>query len=90
MQMKKRINSLSGGLVEVKLHPKIHDDESDEPTVQFIHQSVNDFLEKDKFQCLLVDSSLNAIVLGHDQLARSYINFLKHHRTLLAQLVRQS
>lgn len=83
VQMQKRINSLSGGLAEVKSRLGRDDDPDD--TVQFIHQSVKDFLVKDRFQCLLVDSSRDAIGLGHNRLARSCINFLKYHQSFLAQ-----
>lgn len=70
MRMKDMTIGLSGGLAEVKLHHEVH-------IVQFIHQSVNDFLLKDGFAWLDQNSSGNAAGRGHDRLAKSCINYLK-------------
>ncbi|CZR52846.1 uncharacterized protein PAC_02723 [Phialocephala subalpina] len=70
VRMKDMAIGLSGGLAEVKLHYKEH-------IIQFIHQSVNDFLLKDGFAWLDNNSAGNAIGRGHDRLARSCINYLK-------------
>jgi ankyrin repeat protein len=78
MQMKDMTIGLSGGLAEVKFHRK-------DPRgfvrevyiVQFIHQSVNDFLLKDGFRLLNQSSAGNAIGQGHDRLAKSCNNYLK-------------
>jgi ankyrin repeat protein len=69
-QMRKRIVSLSGGLAEVKHR-------YDEDTVQFIHQSVNDFLAAAGFRHLDPTSTEDLIGLGHHRLSRSCINYLK-------------
>jgi ankyrin repeat protein len=69
-QMEKRILSLSGGLAEVKHH-------DDEYTVQFIHQSVNDFLTAAGFRYLDPTPTDDLIGLGHHRLSRSCINYLK-------------
>jgi ankyrin repeat domain-containing protein 50 len=82
-RMKKRIVSLTGGLAEVKYHDQSNQGHQD--TVQFIHQSVNDFLSKDKFKCLELDNTKDLIGQGHDRLSRSCINYLQlgevRHRT---------
>lgn len=59
-RMKKLIANLSGGLAEVRHH----DQHSGSPkrVVQFIHQSMNDFLLKDGF--ILLDT------FSHDRFAR--------------------
>ena len=67
IQMKKLVISLTGGLAETQ-HGR----------VQFIHQSVNDFLIKDTFRCLRDPLSSESLVgHGHNRLSRSCINFLK-------------
>jgi hypothetical protein len=71
-EMKKRVKSLSRGLAEIQLHKDI-------PVVQFIHQSVNDFLFDDGLQILfrerweLLDL---AIGLAHNSLSRSCIRYI--------------
>ena len=69
-QMEKRIVSLSGGLAEVKHHKEKY-------TVQFIHQSVNDFLTAAGFRYLDPAASEDLVGLGHRRLSRSCINYLK-------------
>ena len=69
-QMEKRIVSLSGGLAEVKHHEEKY-------TVQFIHQSVNDFLTAAGFRYLDPAASEDLVGLGHHRLSRSCINYLK-------------
>ncbi|KAH0556307.1 hypothetical protein GP486_005765 [Trichoglossum hirsutum] len=70
IQMKKRIIGLSGGLAEVKHHNSVD-------TVQFIHQSVNDFLVTGGFRCLDPTPPRDLIGLGHHRLSKSCINYLK-------------
>jgi ankyrin repeat protein len=70
MRMKDMTIGLSGGLAEVKLHRYKH-------IVQFIHQSVNDFLLKYGFRWLDQNSAGDAIGRGHGRLSRSCINYLK-------------
>ncbi|KAH8744950.1 nb-arc and ankyrin domain-containing protein [Hyaloscypha finlandica] len=71
-EMEKRVKSLSRGLVEIQLHDDI-------PMVQFIHQSVNDFLFDDGLQTLFGErwESLDlAIGLAHNNLSRSCIRYI--------------
>ena len=78
MQMKAMTVGLSGGLAEVKLHRERHRGmETEVQIVQFIHQSVNDFLLKDGFAWLDQNFTGNAIGRGHDRLTKSCINYLK-------------
>ncbi|KAI9780640.1 MAG: hypothetical protein M1839_006581 [Geoglossum umbratile] len=69
-QMRKRTIGLSGGLAEVKYH-------NGADTVQFIHQSVNDFLATGGFRFLDPTSAKDFVGLGHDRLSKSCINYLK-------------
>src|SRR5205814_4077080 len=64
--MEKRIIGLSGGLAEVRHHK-----------VQFIHQSVNDFLTTGGFRYLDPTSNEDLIGLGHHRLSRSCISYLR-------------
>ena len=80
-RMQIQLNSLSGGLVEVKRHGA-------ETTVQFIHQSVNDFLRSQGLKYLTSAATdlqsqppgdLSAdIVIGqsHNRLCKSCLNYL--------------
>lgn len=84
--MQKLVNSLSGGLAEVKNHNHEH-------IVQFIHQSVNDFLLSTGLEFLvskttdvppgqsakeLIQLPTNVIVgQGQDRLSRSCVNYLR-------------
>jgi hypothetical protein len=71
-EMEKRMKSLSRGLAEIQLHDNT-------PVVQFIHQSVIDFLFDDGLQILFGDSweSLDlALGLAHYSLSRSCIRYL--------------
>ena len=83
VRMEKLILSLSGGLVEVKHHEA-------RTTVQFIHQSVNDFLRSSGLNYLVTSStqvtkdgkdltSMTARVIGQsqDRLCKSCINYLR-------------
>ena len=79
-EMEKRVKSLSRGLAEIQLHEDI-------PVVQFIHQSVNDFLFDDGLQILFGESwqSLDlAIGLAHYNLSRSCIRYID-----MEEIVRQ-
>ncbi|KAK0506886.1 hypothetical protein JMJ35_010586 [Cladonia borealis] len=68
-QMKRTVTSLSGGLAETR-------DYQDSQTVQFIHQSVKDYLVRSGLPNL--DSSLSDNVIGrsHFRLSRSCVKFL--------------
>ena len=71
-EMKRRVKSLSCGLAEIREH---HHTE----IVQFIHQSVNDFLVDDGLKVLLGNSwqSMSlAIGSAHHQLSRSCIRYI--------------
>jgi ankyrin repeat protein len=71
-EMEKRVKSISRGLAEIQLH-------DDNPVVQFIHQSVNDFLFDDGLQILSGESwqSLDiAIGSAHYNLSRSCICYI--------------
>ncbi|PMD63252.1 uncharacterized protein K444DRAFT_500500, partial [Hyaloscypha bicolor E] len=71
-EMEKRVKSISRGLAEIQLHDDI-------PVVQFIHQSVNDFLFDDGLQILFRErwESLDlAIGLAHNSLSRSCIRYI--------------
>ena len=82
-RMKRLITSLTGGLAEVKIHNERNKFQttSQLTTVQFIHQSVNDFLGKDRFRCLELSSDKDFIGHGHHRLARSCLNYLKLRET---------
>ena len=79
MRMEKWIKSRSGGLAEVKTHSE--NPYNQKSTVQFIHQSVNDFLGRDKFRCFEPIAAEDLIGQGHHQLARSCINYWKLEET---------
>ncbi|KAM0148092.1 hypothetical protein ACHAPG_010208 [Botrytis cinerea] len=71
--MKRRVVSLSGGLVEFKRHNK-------QEIVQFIHQSVNDFLFQDGLDFLDTMIRGNPIGQGHNHLSvicANYIGMIK-------------
>ncbi|PQE30879.1 ankyrin repeat-containing protein [Rutstroemia sp. NJR-2017a WRK4] len=71
--MRKRVVSLSGGLIEFKQHER-------QQILQFIHQSVNDFLLRDGLEFLDTMSHGNPIGLGHHQLSvicANYIGMIK-------------
>jgi ankyrin repeat protein len=78
-QIESRLRTLSKGLVEIK---EVHDDWYLWPpqslrVVQFIHESVRDFLIH-RNGLLILDSSLGQLIPGksHDLLARACINYL--------------
>jgi hypothetical protein len=83
--MQDRIRSISGGLVEVKPQSQGEDrlgnKRKSSTTVQFIHQSVKDFLTENGVQYLtgVVGKSLddNIFGQGHDYLLRTCVNYLK-------------
>ncbi|KAK8905612.1 hypothetical protein QC760_005536 [Botrytis cinerea] len=71
--MKKRVVSLSGGLVEFKQH-------EEQEIVQFIHQSVNDFLFRGGLDFLDAMICGNPIGQGHNHLSvicANYIGMIK-------------
>ncbi|OCL10292.1 Het-eN, partial [Glonium stellatum] len=67
-QMNNRLKCLSGGLAEVKVH-------KGGPVVQFIHQSVNDYLIEEGLQTLdgSLESKDKSIGHAHSRLSRSCI-----------------
>jgi Ankyrin repeats (3 copies)/Ankyrin repeats (many copies) len=91
-QMQKQLTSWSGGLVEARRH-------SDATTVQFIHQTVNDFLRSQGLPYLASaaidlqprppgDLSTD-IVIGqsHDRLCKSCVNYLRLDEVLQASII---
>src|SRR5271156_3844022 len=70
-KMEKRVKSLSGGLAEVKVH-------ENKLAVQFIHQSVNDYLTKEGLRMLdsLSESEDASIGRAHIRLSRSCIRYI--------------
>lgn len=78
-ELKRRILSLSQGLIEVRTETKTRifgKLVTQLPVVQFIHQSVKDYLLKDGLHLLDDCSSKNVIGRGHLCLSRSSIKFL--------------
>lgn len=79
-RMRKQILSLSGGLAEVfeepDYSPIIHRDSK--MVVQFIHQSVNDFLAQDGFMILDKSAGNDFAGKSHQLLFTSCLNYLKH------------
>lgn len=73
-KMKRQIITLSGGLAEVHYHDR-------HPTVQFIHESVNDFLLKEGFM-FLDPSSQDPVGKGHRQISTSCLNYIKFNDLL--------
>ena len=75
-EMKRTVNSLSGGLAETIVY-------QNQQRVQFIHQSVNDYLIQSGLQNL--DSSLADNVIGrtHLRLSRSCVKYLTLEEVLL-------
>ncbi|KAG9228857.1 hypothetical protein BJ875DRAFT_219133, partial [Amylocarpus encephaloides] len=67
--MVRRIVSLSGGLIESKQHGK-------DQIVQFIHQSVNDFLLRDGLR-FFDKTSIDLIGQGHHQLSLICANYMR-------------
>lgn len=69
--MKKRLNSLSGGLAEIRT-------DGDEQRVQLIHQSVNDYILKEGLQLLdgSFDPTSTLIGRAHARLSRSCIKYM--------------
>lgn len=93
-QMEKRICEISKGLVEVKSIPKPTGNESflrgDPPPttiVQFIHESVRDFLQASSFEFLLQPSCPDQIADGHDFMKRTCLNYLKVEELEIIQSV---
>ncbi|CZR51252.1 uncharacterized protein PAC_01127 [Phialocephala subalpina] len=71
-QMKRLVENLSGGLVEVKSEKR----EEPECTVQLIHQSVYDFLVLGGIQILNESKDIrHSIGQGHHRMARACINY---------------
>jgi ankyrin repeat domain-containing protein 50 len=69
-RMKLLVTSLSGGLAEVRDH---HDSNH----VQFIHQSVNDFLLSGGFEWPGTECLVDFAGQGHHRVTRSCVNYLK-------------
>lgn len=70
-KMEKRVKALSGGLAEIKLH------NDGKRVVQFIHQSVNDFLTEGGLRVLDIFSQPLDVAIGqaHFRLSRSCIKY---------------
>ncbi|KAH6724963.1 ankyrin repeat-containing domain protein [Leptodontidium sp. MPI-SDFR-AT-0119] len=68
--MIRRVVSLSGGLVELKQH-------AGRKILQFIHQSVNDFLARDGLRFLDQNAFEDVIGQGHHQLSLICANYMR-------------
>jgi hypothetical protein len=68
--MARQIISLSGGLIESKKHEKGY-------IVQFIHQSINDFLSREDLRILDKTFFKDSIGQGHYQLSLICANYLR-------------
>ena len=82
-QMEKRVREHSKGLVEFGQLPRDDDDEyaqesalSGKAVVQFVHQSVRDFLAADGFSCLRDTEWSIQIAKGHDFMKTTCLNYL--------------
>jgi hypothetical protein len=99
-QMEKQIRSLSGGLAELKAHVGMSDEDSADDNddrkenqfVQFVHQSVKDFLISKGF-CHFTNSELQkpnssstdiAIGRAHFELSRSCVRYISMKEILLS------
>ena len=77
-QMRKSIISLSGGLVEMKKHVFfVNGIKFSKIQVQFIHESVNDFLREDRFSCLGISIRGDPIGQSHYELCISCLNYMR-------------
>ena len=78
-QMRKSIISLSGGLAEIKKNVLRGRSGALETRfqVQFIHESMNDFLREDRFLCLGIPIRGNPIGQSHYELCMSCLNYMK-------------
>ncbi|CAG8973536.1 hypothetical protein HYALB_00002862 [Hymenoscyphus albidus] len=75
--VERQITSLSGGLIELRQHDK-------NQIIQFIHQSVNDFILRDGLQLLDELDSQDLIGQGHYQLSLICGNYMK-----MSEIVKQ-
>ena len=78
VQMRKLVISLSGGLAEVKKRAWFDGvEEHSHSEVQFIHESVNDFLREDRFSCLGIPFRGDPIGQSHYELCISCLNYMR-------------
>ncbi|RDW57688.1 hypothetical protein BP5796_12489 [Coleophoma crateriformis] len=82
-EMEEYIHVASGGLAEVQVHydkgfspDSVGQEAGSWKVVQFIHQSVSDFLSTDQFRCLELKSVEVELGRGHQRLSRSCLNYL--------------
>jgi hypothetical protein len=78
-QMLKFLRARSRGLVEVKSFPAFDvstNRQSEVPIVQFVHESVSDFLVRKGLQILDPSTAVNVCGFNHDRLARFCLNYL--------------
>jgi ankyrin repeat protein len=81
ISMERLVTTLSGGLIEVQQGKDSNDNRS--KLVQFIHQSVRDFLISDGLNQLGGPLSVNQIIgQGQDRLCRSCVKYLKREEML--------
>ena len=82
-QWKERITHLSGGLVEVVRRNALSGkalsilEETELLTVQFIHETVNDYLQKEGISILGIKQAGSVIGQCHKQIARSCVYYMK-------------
>lgn len=90
-QWKERITYLSGGLAEIVARDRYQGSGSN-GLVQFIHESVNNYLQKEGISLLNTKQAGSIIGQCHNQIARSCIYFLKcqENRTESKMIDRQT
>ena len=77
-QWKERVTHLSAGLAEVVQSEEFNfDNQEDGVIVQFIHESVNDYLQKEGISMLGIKQAGSIIGQCHKQIARSCVFFIK-------------
>ena len=87
VQMRKLIISLSGGLAETKKHAWFDsEEEHSKIQVQFVHESVNDFLREDRFSCLEISFRGDPIGQSHYELCISCLNYMRLEEILTGRL----
>ena len=75
-QMAKRIREKSKGLIEIVESREDNDHGKRRMIVQFIHQSVRDFLSKDGFKSLRGHDMLDDAASGHEFIKTACLNYL--------------
>jgi hypothetical protein len=73
--MRRRLNSRCKGLLEVG-RPATNDPSSQEPTVQYLHRTVKDYIEDEDIQATL-KATLTSPFDAHLKLAAGYVSHIK-------------